>query len=1112
MNHRGTEAQRWSAVLILALVLVAGAALGATNAVKFELGDFTSQGTTNRKVLVKPLFAPVNVGGTVISVDPVMYNSGNGFFWVSNMVAGSYQVELLAPPAVTRFTVGIPDTNGVLSAGDWLISPTNTAWPPGGYAWSTTASDARYLPAGANAPWVAANDGYGTNLSLMANTYLKAGALNVQVQPFQDAFAGWMGVRVVGDLMVSNVISVGGEFIGDGSGLTNLQASGTSGALTNNETRAVTFAGRTTFGTNLTINLGPTSPSYEWDSGLKFTTTGVTPQNFMFKYGAGPGLALTNEVWSQTFTWNDGIVLDSTVGPEVWRLDSDGDITFKGVATGNGGGLTNLPGAGIQAGTISSNKLDATAYAAFIGGGSGGLSATDASQFATNSSSQLAIKDNVSLTNVSLSGVSNNVQLLFNVKNYGAKGDYSVDDSAAIQAAFDAATNRGGTIYIPHGRYKISNTVNLPWTVGSGTWSDTPTNGIRIFGDGIGSQLDGTECTNAMLAFNSTPVGGDYKCFTGLILERFKITKPRNQGVTNHAPSIFIHNDAAVVDNVPSCFFRLSDMTFDGGNMMLCFSNVTIVNPTIERCRFLNYLDCGIYAAHCDSLAVRDSFFASDKENTNLWPYAIKIMVPPGLSSRPDSGVGQMVQNCEVNGKMLYGDGLNSFIMEGCDVEEGIAGTGLHGRPWFLLTNICNATFRNMQLSGGGNTNDFYFLGYNYAYRNVFVDVPHFSWDSAASPRLFKLIDTTIDSFDAVKPMWKGRMSRTFLANPLGSGIVNCEYIKNVTNTYYRFVPPGDNGDLGIKYGHGNVAGAFQSGNYNYGSIAIGANAGSNPDPMTDMLSVNAAKFAGISAPRYGSYESSQVGLLTYRDLTGSERVLRIGGYYSANQFDCNKIEFVASTGMSAGAAPSWTLASDKTLTAASGGTLVLTAPTAPTVAGSTGAAGQFAWDANYFYIATATDIWRRIPLTTFLTEGRRMVMPLAYAPVQSGVTGGSFYDAYNTGDRVVFNSSGNYIGAQIPYNPKTVTTRSWLTFQNPSAYDLFVTNRLYCWSDATYTKAHALGADIKQTFVIPASGRTNICYTNSFNSSYTNWSMVNELTTTSNAVWLIRWEVEDVY
>lgn len=47
----------------------------------------------------------------------------------------------------------------------------------------------------------------------------------------------------------------------------------------------------------------------------------------------------------------------------------------------------------------------------------------------------------------------------FNVRAYGAEGDGWTDDTDAMQDAFDAAAENGGTVYIPAGVYRITSTI-----------------------------------------------------------------------------------------------------------------------------------------------------------------------------------------------------------------------------------------------------------------------------------------------------------------------------------------------------------------------------------------------------------------------------------------------------------------------------------------------------------------------------------------------------------------------------------------------------------------------------------------------------------------------------
>jgi len=63
------------------------------------------------------------------------------------------------------------------------------------------------------------------------------------------------------------------------------------------------------------------------------------------------------------------------------------------------------------------------------------------------------------------------------VTDFGAKGDGTTDDTNAFQTAIDSATIQGGTVHIPVGNYKISQTLIVPA-------------GVQLKGDGLGNSLD----------------------------------------------------------------------------------------------------------------------------------------------------------------------------------------------------------------------------------------------------------------------------------------------------------------------------------------------------------------------------------------------------------------------------------------------------------------------------------------------------------------------------------------------------------------------------------------------------------------------------------------------
>lgn len=75
---------------------------------------------------------------------------------------------------------------------------------------------------------------------------------------------------------------------------------------------------------------------------------------------------------------------------------------------------------------------------------------------------------------------------VYNVKDYGAAGNDSTDDTTAIGNAFDAAITNNGTVYFPQGVYKITSAI-----------SKTVTGRLAVIGVGGGSSIIRQYGTNA---------------------------------------------------------------------------------------------------------------------------------------------------------------------------------------------------------------------------------------------------------------------------------------------------------------------------------------------------------------------------------------------------------------------------------------------------------------------------------------------------------------------------------------------------------------------------------------------------------------------------------------
>lgn len=122
----------------------------------------------------------------------------------------------------------------------------------------------------------------------------------------------------------------------------------------------------------------------------------------------------------------------------------------------------------------------------------------------------------------------------FNVKSYGAKGDGSTDDTAAIQAAITAARAANGTVFAPAGTYKIT-----------GTLTGSETTAFRFMGAGPGltvlsHQMDlpmfsflGSLATNKALT-NTPAVGSTTMTFastSGLAADDFIVIRDSSQPI-----------------------------------------------------------------------------------------------------------------------------------------------------------------------------------------------------------------------------------------------------------------------------------------------------------------------------------------------------------------------------------------------------------------------------------------------------------------------------------------------------------------------------------------------------------------------------------------------------
>lgn len=156
-------------------------------------------------------------------------------------------------------------------------------------------------------------------------------------------------------------------------------------------------------------------------------------------------------------------------------------------------------------------------------------------------------------------------ELCFNVKNYGAVGDNSTDDTTAIQRAINAASS-GGIVYFPRGTYKITDALNV-------------TNGMSFLGTGRAKSIIAGYSTTKNGFQVSTP---DTVAFQGLQVTRTSTTPSSGDAI------IFTETSTENVgSSVVDCIFSnwYNGVHFERAQQW-----------RVSHCYFANNYNIGLYA------------------------------------------------------------------------------------------------------------------------------------------------------------------------------------------------------------------------------------------------------------------------------------------------------------------------------------------------------------------------------------------------------------------------------------------------------------------------------------------------------------------------------------
>jgi len=365
---------------LLGTAAVARAQTPITNAVVFNLTDFTTVPQGARKFLLYTPGTFTNGAGVIITRDRIVTETGtNGSVTVSNVYGGDYRSELSGTFASTTNWYHFPQTNGVLNASDWVTAPTNS--PSGARAWTTTESDGRYLkksdvPNALTNGWT---DAYLSN-SLTIHGPLNTATLNlvgdtlagqnISLQSSPAGLAITAPTTFVGDLqgkngLFSQTVS-STNFAGNLAGATNLAGTNVDivwGAAATTNGHQVTFVGgSSTASTNITFQLfhdgtllsptGKVSTAGSTTAGLQEalnaftagTTVGPTAAGLEIKLGAGYYYYTNELLFSNNFTTGIKITGNTELDTKLVYAGAKKGISCITIAGGHhSGGTLDLP-------------------------------------------------------------------------------------------------------------------------------------------------------------------------------------------------------------------------------------------------------------------------------------------------------------------------------------------------------------------------------------------------------------------------------------------------------------------------------------------------------------------------------------------------------------------------------------------------------------------------------------------------------------------------------------------------------------------------------------------------------------------------------------------------
>lgn len=325
-------------------------------------------------------------------------------------------------------------------------------------------------------------------------------------------------------------------------------------------------------------------------------------------------------------------------------------------------------------------------------------------------------------------GTETSLQRVYNVMDFGAKGDGVTDDAKAVQAAIDAASMAKGQVLIPAGHTFMVSPIELKSNIDLHLEStarllanpDEAIYNMSAFGDNIGEGMLWIYANNAenITISGSGVIDGNGIAFMGAELEdsyELKELPVRKYRTVDGRSKTSVFDPRPHLLTMFGCQnIEIKEVTIQNGAYWTVHL-VGCLDAYIHDMALLNNLKIrngdGIDLDHTQNVLIRNCFITSGDDcvclknrreysegYTNAFPY----IAPGGITMRSQKCGNIRVENCHMTSRscsIKIGsenmDSISNVIFDNCYITASNRGLGIQNRDEGTVTDV---VFQNMKV------------------------------------------------------------------------------------------------------------------------------------------------------------------------------------------------------------------------------------------------------------------------------------------------------------------------------------------------------------------------------------------------------------------------------